>query len=69
MRTYGIINGTAELVQTPTFYTWEFQRYNQDGSTTSYIGFECTDESLIPENGTVINDFRTWYNQYIPEEI
>jgi hypothetical protein len=69
MRIYGIINGTADIVQTAAFCTWEFERYNEDGTTTSYIGFECTNESLIPDNGTVIEDFRSWLNQYAPTEI
>jgi len=69
MRIYGIINGTADIVQTPTFYTWEFQRHEEDGTIKAYIGFECISENLIPENGQVINNFRDWLHQFTPEEI
>ena len=69
MRIYGIIDGTHELVKSSTMYVWEFNRYEEDGSIKAYLGFECTDESLIPSNGTVVTDFRTWLNQYAPTEI
>ena len=68
MNIYGIINGQAELVQSPTLCIWEFQRYEEDGSIKPYLGFECTSQELIPENGQVIADFRSWMNQYAPTE-
>jgi len=69
MNIYGIINEEAELVQSPTFCTWQFQRYEEDGSLRSYLGFECISENLIPENGQVITNFRDWLHQFTPEEI
>jgi hypothetical protein len=64
MNIYGIINGQAQLVQSPTFCTWEFNRYEEGGSLKPYIGFECTSQELIPENGQVIENFNEWANQY-----
>ena len=68
MRIYGIINGQAELIQSSTLCIWEFQRTEADGSIKAYLGFECTSQELIPENGEVITDFRSWINQYAPTE-
>ena len=68
MRIYGTINGQAELVQSPTLCIWEFQRYEEDGSIKSYLGFECTSQELIPESGEVITNFSLWLNQYAPTE-
>lgn len=68
MRIYGTINGQSEIVQSPTLCIWEFQRYEEDGSIKPYLGFECTSQELIPENGEVITDFRSWMNQYAPTE-
>lgn len=68
MNIYGIINGQAQLVQSPTLCIWEFQRYEEDGSIKAYLGFECISQQLIPEKGEVITDFKSWMNQYTPTE-
>ena len=70
MRIYGTINGQAELIQSSTLCIWGFQRTEADGSIKAYLGFECTSQELIPENGQVIENFNEWANQYNnPEEI
>jgi hypothetical protein len=66
---YGIINGQAQLIQSNSLCIWEFNRYEQDGSSKSYLGFECTSQELIPENGEVIENFNAWMNEFETDEI
>lgn len=68
MRIYGTINGQSELIQSNTLCIWEFSRNEEDGSIKTHLGFECTSQELIPKNGEVITDFRSWINQYAPTE-
>ena len=68
MRIYGIINGQAELLQSPTLCIWQINRHEADGSIKKYLGFECTSQHLIPANGQVIENFNQWLNQFTPDE-
>jgi hypothetical protein len=48
---------------------WHFERYEENGTLKSYIGFECTAQELIPENGEVIENFKDWMNEFETDEI
>lgn len=69
MNIYGIINGQAELIQSPNLCIWKFDRKEEDSTFRQYLGFECTSQELIPENGEVIENFNQWVNEHNNEEI
>jgi len=69
MNKYGYItDNTYEL--SDTAITWEFVRYNEDQSTTSYTGIESTisiesDKVVMFETPTAFNNWRYGFQ---PEE-
>jgi hypothetical protein len=69
MNIYGIVNGQAQLIQSNSLCIWHFERYEENGTLKSYIGFECTAQELIPENGEVIENFNAWMNEFESDEI
>lgn len=70
MINYGyIIDNTFEVL--PEEITWSFVRWNQDKTTTNYIGIETQRDLSDNPKVTIIGDnttMRAWVYEYAPEE-
>jgi len=69
MNHYGYITDNTYIVPN-TAITWDFVRYNEDQSTTSYIGIESTEP--IDDNKVTMfatpDAFNNWKYEFQPDE-
>ena len=69
MNHYGYITDNAYEVA-DTAITWDFVKYNEDESTTDFVGIESTVQ--IDDNKVIMfgspQEFNTWKYEFQPEE-
>ncbi len=70
MNKYGYITDQSYNTQEGDV-VWNFDRYNQDQTVTSYVGIETT-RNITSEKVTIIGtaeEFREWLNRYNPDPL